>query len=377
MKVAFVTNLRAPYRILQFNEFSKIDKIEFTAYYTHKESENRKWESKKSIGYKEVYLDGVNILKEYGYVNKGLYNLVKNNDIIIIGGYEQPTYILISILCRILKKPYVISYDGISTDRLEDKENSFKKIIKNMVVKNANYILGNGTVSKRYFNEVFNYPEKRIYNQYLTVDSKKINELYKNREKYRTQYRKKYNIDDNHKVLVYSGRLVEVKNLESVIKAIGELKRSDITFLILGSGELEESLRELAQSLNINMVITGFIVEQEELFKHYFAGDCFILPSTYEPWGLVINEAMCAGLPVIVSSICGCSLDLVKDKKNGYIVDSYDIYDISSKIKLVLYYENIDIMGRYSRKIIEEWSYVNSRKELEKIIDIEDKVNGQ
>lgn len=365
MKVAFITNIRAPYRILQFNEFSKIDNIEFTAYYTHKESDNRKWESKKSIGYKEVYLDGVNLLKEYGYINKGLYNLVKNNDIIVIGGYEQPTYILISILCRILKKHYVISYDGISTDRLKDKENSFKKIIKNMVIKNASYILGNGTVSKRYFNEVFNYPKERIYNQYLTVDSEKINELYKNREKYRKEYRKKYNIADNQKVLIYSGRLVEVKNLESVIKAIGKLKRNDITFLVLGSGELEESLRELAQNLNVNMIITGFIVEQEELFKSYFAGNCFILPSIYEPWGLVVNEAMFAGLPVLVSSICGCSLDLVKNGINGYIIDPLNISDISNKILGILSKDNF---GYESRNIIDSWNFNSSKSELENVI---------
>ena len=365
MKVAFVTNLRAPYRILQFIEFSKIDYTEFIVYYTHKESENRKWESKKSIGYKEIYLDGINLLRENGYINKGLYQLVKSNDIIIIGGYDQPTYIIISILCRILKKPYVICYDGISTDRLENKEKYFRKIIKNSVIKNSKYIFGNGTVSKMYFNKVFKYPKERIYNQYLTVDSKKINELFKNRKKYRSEYRKKYNIAENQKVIIYSGRLVEVKNVASVIKAIGKIKGNNITFLVLGGGQLEESLARLAKSLGVHMIITGFIVEQEELFKHYFAGDCFILPSIYEPWGLVVNEAMFAGLPILVSSICGCCLDLVRNGQNGYIIDPLDINDISNKIIKII---NSNNFGNESRNIIKSWNFLNSKIELEKIL---------
>lgn len=369
MKVAFVTNLRAPYRILQFNEFNRIQNIEFTAYYTHKEAQNRKWESIKSIGYEEIYLDGIKLSEKYGCINEGLYSIVRNNDIIIIGGYEQPTYMLISILCKILKKPYIISFDGISTNRLSDKEKSFKNIMKNIVIKDASYILGNGTVSKRYFNEVFNYPIERIYNQYLTVNSKKINELYKEKEVYRKEYREKYSIDMKEKVLIYSGRLISIKNIESVIKVISKLEKSNLTLLITGGGGLENQLKQLSKKLNVKVIITGFISEQEELFKHYFAGDALILPSSvYEVWGLVVNEAMFAGLPVLVSKICGCSLDLVK--VNGYSFNPLDIDDMARKIDKIMYEDNLEYMGLKSKEIIKEWTFENSRRSLENILKI-------
>lgn len=367
MKLAFITNIRAPYRILQFNEFAKIDDIKFTAYYTHKENDNRKWESKNSVGYNEVYLNGLNISEKYGYINKGLYNLVQSNDVIIIGGYEQPTYICISILCKLLKKKYIISFDGISTDRLSDYESKLKKVVKNVVVKNASFILGNGEVSKRYFNEVFNYPIEKIYNQYLTVDSKKINELYRDKDNYRKEYRKRYNIDMNEKVLIYSGRLISIKNVDSVIKAIGKLKKADLTLLITGGGELEEELRELSREENVKVIITGFISEQEDLFKHYFAGDTLILPSSvYEVWGLVVNEAMFAGLPILVSQICGCSLDLIKD--NGYVLNPLDIEDISKKIEKILYEDDLNEMGLKSKEVIEKWTFEKSRESLVNIL---------
>lgn len=369
MKVAFVTNFRAPYRILQFNEFNKISEIEFTAYYTHKEKENRKWESKKSNGYKEEYLKGINILKsDGGYINTGLISVVKKNDLIIVGGYEQPTYILISFLCKLYKKKFIISYDGISTDRLNNKESLIKKIVKKSVITKADYILGNGTVSKRYFNEVFGYPKERIYNQYLTVDTDMIDELYLDRELYRNQYRKKYNISEEKKVLIYSGRLVEVKNLKNVINALSKVKEKEkIVFLILGDGVLRNSLEKLAKEKKVQLIVTGFINEQRELFKHYFVGDAFILPSIYEPWGLVVNEAMCAGLAVLVSSICGCSLDLVKN--NGYIINPQEEEDIAQKIKNLLFKENYILMGNESRNIIKEWNFKNSKNELLKIIE--------
>lgn len=376
MKIAYITNLRAPYRTLQLNEFSKIENVEIKAYYTDKPNENRKWNTNKPDGFEEVDLNGVKIAGKFGYINSGLIDIVKNNDLIMLGGYEQPTYILISILCRVFKKPYIIIFDGISVNRLEEKENSFKKFIKDIVINNSDYIMGNGTVSKRYFNEVFGYPLDRIYNQYLTVDSNKINELYKDKERYRKEYRKKLGINEDEKVLIYSGRLIDIKNVDSVIKAISELKRKNLTFLIIGGGELEEELKQLSDNLGVKVIITGFLQSQEEVFKHYFVGDALILPSdTYEVWGLVVNEAMFSGLPVIVSNICGCSLDLVKESRNGYIINPLQIADIVEKIDKTIYNQYSENMGYESLKIIKKWTMRSSSNILKTIINKLDKSN--
>ena len=116
------------------------------------------------------------------------------------------------------------------------------------------------------------------------------------------------------------------------------------------------------------MIITGFISNQEELFKHYFVGDALILPSIYEPWGLVVNEAMLAGLPVLVSDICGCSLDLVEEGKNGYIIDPKSIDDIADKIEKTIYNNSENMMRLKSKEIINEWKFSNSAQNLKTII---------
>lgn len=368
MKIGFVTNLRAPYRTLQLNEFSNISNVDITTYYCDNKNNNRNWETGKVIKFKEIDLKRYNFFRQNGYVNKHIIKVVKENDTMILGGYDQPTYILISIVCRLLKKPYILSFDGISVNRLEEKENPIKKFIKGIVINNADYIMGNGTVSKRYFNEVFGYPLDRIYNQYLTVDSNKINDLYKDKERYRKEYRKKLGINEGDKVLIYSGRLIDIKNVDSVIKAISKLGKKDLIFLITGGGKSEKKIINLSEELGVKTIITGFISKQEELFKHYFVGDALILPSLDEPWGLVVNEAMFSGLPVIVSNVCGCSLDLCKDSYNGKIIDPKNIKDMFIKIEEVLYLSDIFKLKKASREIVEEWKFINSKKNFIKIL---------
>lgn len=369
MKVGFITNIRAPYRSLQMDKFAQIKNIELTVYYTNKESDGRKWERKKSTKFKEVNLNGIRISNTYGYFNFGLREIIKDNDILILGGYEQPTMIFISLLCRLMNKKYILLFDGISTNRLEDNENKIKKKIKNIVIKSSSAIMANGTVGKRYFEELYNYPSNKIYNQYLTVDGSLIKDLSRKRSEYRELYRERLGIKRTDKVLIYSGRLISIKNVESIIKAVSSLNRKDIVLLFTGGGPLEERLKQLAKELNVKLIVTGFIENQERLFKHYFAGDALILPtSVYEVWGLVVNEAMYAGLPVLVSNICGCSLDLVEEGRNGYTFNPNSIDQISKSIDKLLYKDDIKFMGEQSKKIIELWSFENSANEFLKLI---------
>lgn len=368
MKIAFVTNLRAPYRTLQVNEFSKIKDVNINVYYTDKPSENRAWNVNKVVGFKEVDLKGHNLLGKYGYINKGLVDIVKSHDLLILGGYEKPTYIVLSTLCKIFKKPYILLFDGISTNRLDENENPLKKVMKNIVIKHASFILGNGEVSKRYFSEVFSYPKERIYNQYLTVDTYKIEKLYKEKEKYKKKYKESLGIKQEDQVLIYSGRLIDIKNVERVIEAIAKIRNENIVFLIVGGGILEDYLKKRARDLNVNIKITGFLADQEEVFKHYFVGDAMILPSIVEPWGLVINEGLVAGMPVIVSKYCGCANDLVVNEKNGYLVNPFDVDEISKCIEKIMQLDDRIDYSKKSKEIASEWTFENSRKSLEKIL---------
>lgn len=371
MEIGIIMCHSAPYRTLQMNEFAKIKNNNINVYYTFNKDDNRKWETNNEIGYKSIYLKGIKISSKYGYINKGLFSIMRNNDILMLGGYAETTYVLLAILCRIMNKKYGIIFDGISTNRIMSKEKFLKKLLKNIVVKNSNFVFANGIVGKEYFINKFKYDENKIFNQYLTVDNKLIDKMYINRNNYRRKIREKLNINNKEKVVLFSGRLIEIKNIEIIINAISNIKEKDkITFLITGGGELKETLLRLAEKEKVKIHITDFLEKQEELFEYYFAADVLVLPSIDEAWGLVVNEAMNVGMPIIVSHLCGCSLDLVKDGHNGYVFDPYDVNSLKNKLNKILFSDDMDRMGKVSKEIIGNWTMEKSKVMLEKILDV-------
>lgn len=122
-------------------------------------------------------------------------------------------------------------------------------------------------------------------------------------------------------VFTFCGKHVPFKRPMILIEAAARVraKGAPVKLLIAGSGELTDALRVRASELAVPTVFTGF-VNQSELWKAYVPADAFVLPSTNrETWGLVTNEAMLFGLPVIVSDQVGCGPDLVEEGETGYV----------------------------------------------------------
>src|SRR5205814_1609538 len=114
-------------------------------------------------------------------------------------------------------------------------------------------------------------------------------------------------------VLLFSGKLNPTKNTQVVLKALAQLPERDrVTFIVLGDGPDRAWIeREGKKLLGDSFLLAGF-KNQSELAPYFKAADVFVLPSLYETWGLVVNEAMHFGLPVIVSDAVGCAADLVE-----------------------------------------------------------------
>ncbi len=360
MKVAFITNSRAPYRSLQINKFCEIKNTDFDVYYTNKNINGCEWNVDKNIKFSEYSLFGmVQFIK--------VISLIRSYDIIILGGYDKKEYIIISILCKLFRKKYILLFDGINPKKIVFREDVLKFIIKKFIIMNAFSIFGNGRVSEEYFSKKFNYPKEKIFNQYLTVDIEKIMDISKIKHKVREKLFNRYKIEKGKRIIVYSGRLVKRKNVDLLIKAISKLKApQNYILLIVGDGDEKKSLLQLAKSLNVNIVTTGYIKDQKELFGFYYLSDLLVLPSFNEPWGLVINEAMAAALPVIVSDECGASLNLVVDGFNGFIVKAGDEEKLTEAIQNV--FNNREMMSKNSLKLIKNWTFNNSKNSMEIIL---------
>jgi len=160
-----------------------------------------------------------------------------------------------------------------------------------------------------------------------------------------------------------SARFIEIKNLIGLLDAYVLFRRrrpdSSTKLVLLGDGPLRAAIESKIAELGLGeqVVLPGF-KQYGELPSFYGLAQAFIHVSRIEPWGLVVNEAMAAGLPVIVSRACGCAKNLVIDGGNGYLVDHDDLAGIAASL------ERIDVassdeqaaLGRKSREIIKQYA---------------------
>lgn len=137
---------------------------------------------------------------------------------------------------------------------------------------------------------------------------------------------------------IYVGRFIHCKNLENLVAAFE--KFPDCTLTMVGYGELEAKLRAVSPK---NVKFTGG-VENARLPDYYRQNDVFILPSFSEPWGLVVEEALNNGLPVIISENVGCDGEVVEDGVNGVVFrfsDKDPIAEAIQKIREPAFYNKI------------------------------------
>lgn len=141
-------------------------------------------------------------------------------------------------------------------------------------------------------------------------------------------FRKTYGIHEKSTVILFVGRLHEIKGLDTLLRAFAELSRirEDLILLLVGPDDgYLDSLRKLMMDLDLekHVVLTGFLTGREKIAA-YSASDVFVLPSYDEVWGMVVNEAMASGLPVIATDRVGASGKLVLDGVTGRVVRARD-----------------------------------------------------
>ena len=172
--------------------------------------------------------------------------------------------------------------------------------------------------------------------------------------------RKQYSLPE--RFLLASARFIPKKNLVLLLEAY-RIYASDNSsawnLVILGDGVLRSALeREVTErGLTDKVSMPGF-KQYEDLPTFYGLAEAFVVPSISEQWGLVVNEAMASGLPVLVSNRCGCAADLVREGINGYIFDPLLPAALAGLMRRIAAdsWERRRTMAEASREIISEWS---------------------
>lgn len=161
--------------------------------------------------------------------------------------------------------------------------------------------------------------------------------------------RKELNIPENAILILSVGELIERKNHEVIIRALGKLKNRNIYYAIAGKGPLKEYLENLSDKMQIrnNVVFLGF---RTDIYELYHIADISAFPSKIEGLGLAGIEAMAAGVPLVSSNVHGI-LDYVENGKTGYAVPPNDIDGFAEAIELLT--ENEELRNSMKQNCIE------------------------
>jgi 1,2-diacylglycerol 3-alpha-glucosyltransferase len=223
-----------------------------------------------------------------------------------------------------------------------------------------------GTRHLAYLEELA-FPSSRIGRFYDVVD----NEFYsKGAARLRIERRRaEFQLPDQY--FLYVGRLSREKNLELLIRSFMELRGSGFSLVLVGDGPLRARLEDQARAADLESQVRFVgLKSTEEILPYYAFAHAFILPSRCEPWGLVVNEAMAARLPIIVSNRCGCADDLVQDGINGFVFEP----DRQGELADILWRtarlspELRDLMGRQSQELISRYSARHWAEEVFRLV---------
>ena len=363
IKIAIITNIPTPYRKKQWEYYSKCKQLDITVFYCANIEKGRHWEISSCEGIKEIFLKGLTYKSIH--FNPGVLKVIfQDFDIFFVGGYGYPSLIMAIIALKILQKPWVIMIDGISPLKLY-KWNHITDNFKKYVIKGANAYFANGIVGRKYL-EKYGILSGKIFNQYMTVDVDDFINKGKDAVGIKKRIREEHDIKDNATVIMYAGRLVYNKGVQDLIGAIKILENGgyNIVAFIVGEGDFKEELKRQSLELNSSIIFTEH-VDPEQIYKYYYASDIFVLPTYNDPWGLVINEAMACGLPIIVSDAAGSSLDLIKN--NGIIFKCHDINQLSVAIEKFLD-KNCKKFENDSKNIISKWTFRESLDSLKTLL---------
>jgi glycosyltransferase involved in cell wall biosynthesis len=187
------------------------------------------------------------------------------------------------------------------------------------------------------------------------------------------QLRRMYNINDNENMLFFIGRLVTVKGIYNLVRAMPSILEDypNSKLVILGIGDMESELKSLANELNIQdkLIFRTEFIDEKERIIHYAASDCVILPSSYEPFGIVCTEAMSMEKPTVVGAngTSGFREQIIPDgeRRCGVHINPHDPNDIAWGVKEILKLEDKGRqIGKYARERVLEtfsWDSVTKR----------------
>ena len=302
----FVTDLPAFYRIKLYNKINEKQKV-FAVFTENGDPTRNEDFYKGDISFDYVNLAGRNLFSKAFFLLKIIF--FYEYKMLILGGWNR----WLQWICA-FASPRRKNALALESSIFESTVKGWRGFLKRIFLSRVSKVFASGKMHKKlldaleYRGEVAITKGVGIYNIVDTPPFAPKSEI---------------------RNFIYVGRFIPCKNLENLVEAFK--KFPDCTLTMVGFGGLDKRLREISPK---NVIFTG-AVENARLPDYYRQNDVFILPSFSEPWGLVVEEALNNGLPVIVSENVGCNGEVVEDGVNGAVFKFSDKDPIAGAIRRI------------------------------------------
>jgi glycosyltransferase involved in cell wall biosynthesis len=266
----------------------------------------------------------------------------------VVAGWNRPTQFVLLNLLSIQNKPFAVWTDtpNVVRNRAFLKRHIRARWLR-WLFRRASWIMGTGEPALDALQSMGASAHKVVNFPYV-FDIDKYNPDTSQTESSETVFLSAGKLDNDHKGFDIAIRaLAKVRNRRGL---------KGVRYLIAGTGPDEENLRELTDRLDLNDVVefAGWL-EPDEMIAFYQRGDVFVHPSYFEPYGVVVVEAMASGLPIIASDECNAALDRV-DEQSGWIHESGDVDALARCMQEAMESDALDEMGKAARREAESWT---------------------
>ena len=296
-----------------------------------------------------------------GLANFGVWNEIRRErpDLVVVTSWMNPTWWLAFFACLRFNIPMFFMTDA--NFYAEESKNSWRlwlkrRLLGNLIFPNAAGFLYAGTANRKLY-EHYGVPAEKLfpfayswgYGVFLEESQQLISQ--------KAALREEYGLPNDAVVMLYCGRLSSEKGIMELLEAYQMVSHPKKSLVIVGDGQLRERMTAFAEYHRIDSIHFMGFKRRDEIGKLYALADFLVLPSRKETWGIVINEALCFALPVIVSDQVGAAVDLVTSEENGLVFPAGDVTALADRIfrMIDLTSEERRKMGDESKKRIKGW----------------------
>lgn len=279
-------------------------------------------------------------------------------DVLHLAGWGHRTLLIALLLGWCFRVPVFLESDTQLPPLLPLWKRTIKRFLYPLLFSIPRRVLPGGSRQAAYFRH-YRVQDDRIVVNHMTVDVAGIirqsDALAKHKAK--SALRKEFGILEDQAVFVFVGRLEPYKGIANLLTAFDRVRRDhpEAVLLVVGDGSERKRVLAAARS-NQNIRFVGRLTPTD-VVKAYHCADIALVPSTFEPWGLVVNEAMAVGLPIVVSDRVGCVGDIVRHGETGLVFCAGSTDELeSAMLHLLENPERSAEMGKAARRLISTWT---------------------